>query len=163
VNDGDGLAVVVVIDSRGGVCAECEITETCDFTNQFTRRCVRTLHFTDPSPLPTICLENLTPDQIRAYVIADKRLAEDADWNEQILKIELQQLISLPEIDVSITGFERTEIDFFIGSAAAEEDPDDQLPKKLPRLSRNEATFSVWDTTEFTAVMRGMHLRLPRS
>jgi ParB-like nuclease domain len=49
--------------------------------------------------VPTICLENLTPDQIRAYVIADNRLAEDAGWDEQILKIELQHLISLPDID----------------------------------------------------------------
>jgi hypothetical protein len=73
--------------------------------------------------VPTICLENLTPDQIRAYVIADNRLAEDAGWDEQILKIELQHLISLPDIDVSITGFEVPEIDLIIGSAPVEEDP----------------------------------------
>jgi ParB-like chromosome segregation protein Spo0J len=34
--------------------------------------------------IPTICLEKLSPDQIRAYVIADNRLAEDAGWDEQI-------------------------------------------------------------------------------
>jgi DNA modification methylase len=83
--------------------------------------------------VPTICLENLTPDQIRAYVIADNRLAEDAGWDEQILKIELQHLISLPNIDVSITGFEVTEIDLIIGSAAAE-DPDDQLPEEAAEV-----------------------------
>lgn len=30
--------------------------------------------------VPTICLEDLSPDQIRAYVIADNRLAQDAGW-----------------------------------------------------------------------------------
>jgi hypothetical protein len=83
--------------------------------------------------VPTICLENLTPDQIRAYVIADNRLAEDAGWDEQILKIELQHLISLPNIDVSITGFEVTEIDLIIGSAPVE-DPDDQLPEEVAKV-----------------------------
>jgi hypothetical protein len=84
--------------------------------------------------VPTISLENLTPDQIRAYVIADNRLAEDAGWDEQILKIELQHLISLPDIDVSITGFEVTEIDLIIGPAPVEEDPDDQLPEETDEV-----------------------------
>jgi DNA modification methylase len=80
--------------------------------------------------VPTICLERLSPDQIRAYVIADNRLAEDAGWDEQILKIELQHLISLSNVDVSITGFEVAEIDLIIGSPAIEEDPDDQFPEE---------------------------------
>jgi DNA modification methylase len=62
-------------------------------------------------------------------VIADNRLAEDAGWDEQILKIELQHLISLSDVDVSITGFEVAEIDLIIGPASVEEDPDDQLPE----------------------------------
>jgi hypothetical protein len=52
--------------------------------------------------IPTICLEKLSPDQIRAYVMADNRLAEDAGWDKQILKIELQHLVSLSDVDVSI-------------------------------------------------------------
>ena len=84
--------------------------------------------------VPTICLENLTPDQIRAYVIADNRLAEDACWDEQMLKIELQHLISIPDIDVSVTGFEVTEIDLIIGAATAEEDPDDQIPEEAAEV-----------------------------
>jgi DNA methylase/ParB-like nuclease domain len=84
--------------------------------------------------VPTICLEKLSPDQIRAYVIADNRLAEDAGWDEQILKIELQHLISLSDVDVSITGFEVAEIDLIIGPATVEEDPDDQLPEESGKV-----------------------------
>ena len=60
--------------------------------------------------VPTICLDNLTPAQIRAYVIADNKLAEEAGWDPEILKIELQHLIIENEIDISLTGFETPEI-----------------------------------------------------
>ena len=39
--------------------------------------------------VPTVRLENLSPDQIRAYVLADNRLAEKAGWDESTLAIEL--------------------------------------------------------------------------
>src|SRR5580700_9133649 len=58
------------------------------------------------SSVPTICLENLTEDQIRTYILADNRLAEKAGWDTSILAIELQHLISVDlAFDVSITGF----------------------------------------------------------
>jgi ParB-like chromosome segregation protein Spo0J len=41
------------------------------------------------SEVPTIRLERLTQDQIRAYIIADNRLAENAGWDKSILAIEL--------------------------------------------------------------------------
>src|SRR6202521_1372940 len=34
--------------------------------------------------VPTICLDNLTDDQIRAYILADKKLAEKAGWGASI-------------------------------------------------------------------------------
>src|SRR5580704_1179723 len=40
--------------------------------------------------IPTICLENLSEEEIRAYVIADNKLAENAGWDKSILAIELQ-------------------------------------------------------------------------
>jgi len=42
--------------------------------------------------VPTICLENLSDAEIRAYVIADNRLAELAGWDRELLAIELQGL-----------------------------------------------------------------------
>jgi hypothetical protein len=62
--------------------------------------------------VPTIRLENLSPEQIRAYVIADNRLAEKAGWDKAILAIELQHLLTIEsEFDVTVTGFEIPEID----------------------------------------------------
>jgi ParB-like chromosome segregation protein Spo0J len=72
--------------------------------------------------VPTICLENLTENQVRAYILADNRLAEKAGWDNSILAIELQHLISVDlAFDVSITGFEVGEIDLILQEAGAEE------------------------------------------
>jgi ParB-like chromosome segregation protein Spo0J len=55
--------------------------------------------------VPTIRLENLTEDQIRAYVIADNKLAENAGWDKAILAIELQHLLNIedPDFDITVT------------------------------------------------------------
>jgi DNA modification methylase len=77
--------------------------------------------------VPTILLENLTPNQIRAYAIADNKLAENAGWDKSILAIELQQLLTISEeFDVTITGFEVSEIDLIV-QEGAEVDPADTL------------------------------------
>ena len=80
------------------------------------------------SLVPTIRLENLSPDQIRAYILADNRLAEKAGWDKSILAIELQHLLTIDDdFDVTITGFEIPEIDLIIGEATGKPDPDDSF------------------------------------
>jgi len=78
--------------------------------------------------VPTIRLENLTDDQVRAYVLADNRLAEKAGWDHAILAIELQHLISNSEdIDVTVTGFEIPEIDLIINEVRDKTQNEDDL------------------------------------
>lgn len=72
--------------------------------------------------VPVIFLEHLTPDEIRAYVLADNKLAEEAGWDNEILKIELQGLIDLDIEFATISGFEIPEIDLIIN--------DDQIENK---------------------------------
>ncbi len=50
--------------------------------------------------VPIIRIADLSDAEIRAYVIADNRLAELAGWNRELLAIELQGLI---EIDFDVT------------------------------------------------------------
>lgn len=79
--------------------------------------------------VPTICLEHLTPDQIRAYVIADNRLAELAGWDKELLKIELGHLLTLDlSFDVTLTGFEVPEIDLLVGDASTVTDEEEEVP-----------------------------------
>jgi DNA modification methylase len=76
--------------------------------------------------VPTVRLENLTPDQIRAYIIADNRIAEKAGWDESILAIELQHLVTVDlGFDITITGFEAPEIDLILQQAEVKPDADD--------------------------------------
>src|SRR3981189_3210634 len=54
--------------------------------------------------------------EIRAYVIADNRLAENAGWDRALLGLELQYLAELEiDFDVTVTGFDLPEIDILIG------------------------------------------------
>lgn len=81
--------------------------------------------------VPTIRLDDLTENEIRAYVIADNKLAENAGWDREILAIELHGLIELDiDFDATITGFEMPEIDILIGelNSADDEDLADDVP-----------------------------------
>lgn len=89
--------------------------------------------------VPTIRLENLSPEQIRAYVIADNRLAEIAGWDKSILAIELQTLMALDlDFDVTITGFEVPEIDLILQENEPAKDALDEfeVDPSLPAISR---------------------------
>jgi DNA modification methylase len=78
--------------------------------------------------VPTIAVEELTEDQLRAYALADNRLAEKAGWDKEILAIELQRLIALDNnLDITITGFEIPEIDLIVQEAGAQQDKDDVI------------------------------------
>ncbi len=82
--------------------------------------------------VPTICLDSLTEDQVRAYILADNRLAEKAGWDHSILAIELQHLTSVDlDFDVSVTGFEVGEIDLILQEAAAQEEEKDEEPVEI--------------------------------
>jgi len=59
--------------------------------------------------LPTIDAAHLTEAQRRAYVLADNRTALDAGWDDDLLKIELQDL-DAAGFDLSLTGFDVDEI-----------------------------------------------------
>lgn len=75
--------------------------------------------------VPTIRLDTLTGDQLRAYVLADNKLAQKAGWDESILAIELRHLTVNSDIDVTITGFEMGEVDLIVSQATEEPDRDD--------------------------------------
>jgi DNA modification methylase len=55
--------------------------------------------------VPVVLLDHLTPTQRRALVIADNRIAENAAWDDDLLRIELDALQD-EGFDLDITGFD---------------------------------------------------------
>jgi ParB-like chromosome segregation protein Spo0J len=60
--------------------------------------------------VPVVVLDHLTPTQRRALVIADNRIAENAGWDESMLRVELEAL-QLEGFDLDITGFDADALD----------------------------------------------------
>jgi DNA modification methylase len=92
------------------------------------------------SDVPTVHVDHLTPAQIRAYVIADNKLAENAGWDRELLMLELQELSVELNFDVTVTGFETAEIDLLISELNEDTlDEADEVPeidRSVPAVSR---------------------------
>jgi len=84
--------------------------------------------------VPTICVTDLTEAQIRAFMIADNRLTENAEWDPRLYAENLKYLFV--ELDVNIDpgalGLEKPEIDLSIQGltpAFEGDDPADKIPE----------------------------------
>ncbi len=71
--------------------------------------------------VPCIRLEHMTPQQKRAYVLADNKLALNAGWDEEILAEELKELLLQDEFSIDMTGFSIAEVDLIIEENNKEE------------------------------------------
>ena len=63
----------------------------------------------DMIEVPTICLDTLTKAQVKAYILADNRLAESAGWDNDLLRIEIDDLKEL-DFDIDLIGFNPDEL-----------------------------------------------------
>lgn len=114
--------------------------------------------------IPCIRLGHLTPAQVRAYVIADNKLALNAGWNDQMLCAELEAL-KLEGFEVELTGFSEDEIAALLKveeePPAANTDPDEvpveasvpvTVPGDLWQLGRHRLICG--DSTQADTVKR---------
>ncbi len=59
--------------------------------------------------VPVIVADDLTETQIKAFRISVNRMADLADWDNELLALELQDLRAL-DYDLSLTGFDGEEL-----------------------------------------------------
>ena len=74
--------------------------------------------------VPCVLVDYLSEAQKKAYILADNRYAQDAGWDEELLRLEIESLEGM-DFDVSLTGFNEDEIaDLFADSegTGAEDD-----------------------------------------
>jgi DNA modification methylase len=98
--------------------------------------------------VPTIPLSHLTKAQLRAYVIADNKLALNAGWDEQLLSEELKG-IDDSEIDIDLTGFSEDEIADLLkeDESTGSSEQDDNVPD-TPENIFNVERGQIWQLGE---------------
>ena len=94
--------------------------------------------------VPCVFVDYLTEAQKKAYIIADNRMAMDAGWDEELLRVEIEAL-QAEAFDLSLTGFDDTEIaDLFGDDTDVQEDDfdvDEELEK--PTFSKSGDVWTL--------------------
>ncbi len=88
------------------------------------------------SMVPVVVLDHLSATQRRALVIADNRIAENAGWDDAMLRVELEALQD-DHFDLSITGFDLDDLADLQGDEDGDgkSDQDDAVPEVSETVS----------------------------
>ena len=92
----------------------------------------------DPNTAPVIRRGHLTEAQKRAYVIADNKLAELSEWDDDRLTAEIRAL-TLDDFDLGLTGFSDKEIKELLKDVTGRRTP---IPRSLGRTNTRSNTGS---------------------
>lgn len=83
--------------------------------------------------VPCVFVDYLTPAQKKAYILADNRMAMDAGWDEELLRVEIESL-QAEAFDVGLTGFDEKDIaELFAGEDGDAQDDDFDVDEELQK------------------------------
>ena len=111
--------------------------------------------------VPCVFADHLNEAQKKAYILADNRMALDAGWDEELLRVEIESLEDYG-FNVELTGFSPDELSslFDLGVEAEEDDFDVEEELKKPIFSKEGDIWTLgrhkvicgdstlWDTFE---------------
>lgn len=80
--------------------------------------------------VPVIVADDLTPEQVKAFRLADNKVGEIATWNDEMLAIELGELAEI-DFDMTEFGFELEEEKEVIEDEAFDTTPPEEPTSKL--------------------------------
>ena len=102
------------------------------------------------SEVPCVFADHLTEAQKKAYILADNRMAMDAGWDEELLRVEIESL-QAADFDPLLTGFDEKELSklFDDGIDAQEDDFDVDAELQKPCFSR---TGDIWKLGRHTVI-----------
>lgn len=104
--------------------------------------------------VPCVFADHLTKAQKKAYIIADNRMAMDAGWDEELLRVEIEAL-QATDFDPLLTGFDADEIaDLFADDEKDVKDDDFDLTAALEKASFVERG-DVWTVGRHRLVCAG--------
>ncbi|TXM99652.1 DNA methylase N-4 [Methylobacterium sp. WL64] len=111
-----GCCVAILVTSSGGIIDGHAIYEACR----------RLKHAT----VPTIVIDHLTGDEVRALRLSLNRIAESSTWDPEVLAGEFAHLLAVEPDLVAFTGFDLPEIDLALTSSCIDgTDPADAIPQ----------------------------------
>ena len=76
--------------------------------------------------VPCVFADHLTEAQKKAYIIADNRMAMDAGWDEELLRVEIESL-QAADFDPLLTGFDASELDELFSDGKDKDVKDDSF------------------------------------
>ena len=100
--------------------------------------------------IPCVFADHLTEAQKKAYIFADNRMALDAGWDEEMLKVEIEAL-QAEDIDLALTGFDEKELAslFDTDTDAQEDDFDVDAELEKPCVTQSG---DIWTLGKHTLV-----------
>ena len=78
--------------------------------------------------VPITKINNLTKEQINAYRIADNRTNEEAEWDDELLALEIKEL-EMKDFNLELTGMNKPEIDELLFQEKQGNTDDDEVPE----------------------------------
>jgi ParB-like chromosome segregation protein Spo0J len=86
--------------------------------------------------VPVVIADDLTDAQIKAFRLIANQSANWAEWDDELLKLELEDLKNL-NFDLDLTGFDLDEVEKFLkGSEEEEEDFDEPIAQETSVISK---------------------------
>ena len=94
--------------------------------------------------VPCVFADHLTEAQKKAYIIADNRMAMDAGWDEELLRVEIESLQGM-DFDPLLTGFDAKELAalFDDGTEAQEDDFDVDAELEKPVFTKSNDVWTL--------------------
>lgn len=102
--------------------------------------------------VPTVCLEDLTEEQIKAYRLVDNKLNE-SEWDTELLNTELQELWNIGEVDMG-------QFDFDIDALFSEDEPTEK-EVKFKTKEKHDVVLHFKNTTEMNKAFKTLKGKYP--
>lgn len=102
--------------------------------------------------VPTVCLEDLTEEQIKAYRLVDNKLNE-SEWDTELLNTELQELWNIGEVDMG-------QFDFDIDALFSEDEPTEK-EVKFKTKEKHDVVLHFKNTTEMNKAFKILKGKYP--
>lgn len=95
--------------------------------------------------VPVIRHEHLTELQLKAYILADNKLAEKAGWDRDILRIEFENILNLDiDFDLTATGFDTPDIDLVLIDDLKETDISEDILRDVTDIPQRVKSGDLW-------------------